>query len=205
MRVFITLILFVLLASNMGIKEESISPSCLQMDIFIIGDFSTSIDGNERFVADAMLEFTDRFDLSDYGLKIGIIGFGSEASLITPLTSDREVIISGINKYLEDEDGGTTNMTAALNMGLAEFYSKSARPDYRKLIVLISDGDPDSSNEVYALASQIKSMGIGICGVLVQASVNKPEYMRIISSEFCYVESDYKNLVSELQKLDICM
>ena len=46
---------------------------------------------------------------------------------------------------------------------------------------------------------------INICGVLIKNNVANSQFLREISDEYCYVESNYQNLANILKKLDICI
>jgi Mg-chelatase subunit ChlD len=185
--------------------EEESNNGCLQIDIMLLGDFSQSVNGHEKFVSGAFNAFAKRFELSEDGVKIGAIIFDSDAILISPLTSDELFLhnqLDSLTYYYEAN--GTTNMLGALHVAMDQFVD-NGRVGYRKIIIVISDGQPDISSRVLELARQIKSLNIGICGVLVLANNNSSEFMREVSSDFCYVETDYENLILELKKLEICM
>lgn len=206
-RPFLSIVFLALMTSNMRIEDrQPVAASCLQMDIMLLGDFSASVDGHEKFVTDAFSAFVNKFDLDENGLKIGVIGFSNDATLISPLTSDKEKISTGIDKWVESDygTGGTTNMKDAMFLAMNEF-TVNGRTLYRKLLIVVSDGKPDSPDQVLAISEQFKSMNIGVCGVLIVAENYDDKYMKNLSSNFCYVETDYNNLIEELKKMDICL
>lgn len=196
---YVIIILF--LSSLNAPKEPS---SCLEMDIILIGDYSGSVIGHEKFIADAFSSFVSQFELSEETMKIGLITFNSKAKLISPITSSKSTLETHINELYTIPAMSTTNMSDALYMALNEFNS-SGRPGFRKLIILVSDGAPDTPTQTKQIADQLKLSNVSICGVLIQNGEANDDYMKNISSNFCYVQSNFANLTNELKKLDICI
>lgn len=205
MRTFITLLLFVGMMSHMRLVENTPSNvNCLQMDIMIVGDFSASIHGHERFVNESFIAFANQFDLSENGIKIGIVAFNSDAVLVSPLTSKKDTLLNGINRWMDNIQIGSTNMHEGMRLAMHQFAT-NGQILHRKMIIIISDGLPNSVDNVLNYAEAIKNSNIDICSVLIIAKNNNPEFMKKISTNYCYVESSYENLIYELKKLDICM
>lgn len=197
----ILLLLFPVLSFEKPVKKKS---GCLRMEIMLVADMSTSVSGREVFIYNALKIFADRFDLDDNGIRIGVVRFSDKAYLLTELTSNKENVYKALSS-LGSDAYGTTNMLDAIEIAGSEILN-NGRVDVNRIIVLISDGDPDDEEQTLKAAQKIKSFQIGICGIFVNGSTNESkEYMREISSEFCYVESDYENLVRELEKLDVCL
>jgi uncharacterized protein YegL len=195
MKTLIVLLLIVTTWSN--------PKQCQDIDILLVGDMSTSVRGHEPFIADAFDAFTNAFSISPDEINLGIVTFNTDAELLTPLTGDRNEINTQINFLRGSAAEGSTNMSAALFLAFNELR-RNGRPAYRKLIIMISDGAVDNEANVLSIATQMKAMNIHICSVLIKASGNKPDVMRAIA-DHCYAESDYNNLSTELQKLDICL
>ena len=175
------------------------------MDIILVGDFSGSVTGYQKFITDAFSSFIEKFDLSEESTKIGIVIFSSKARTIIPLTSDKTRIANELIVLKSNIPDGTTNMTEALIHATNEIMGSNSRQGFRKMIVMFSDGSPDDRTSALETASQIKFSNIGICGVLIMNSSLDAEYMKKISSEFCYVESSYENLITTFKELDVCL
>ncbi len=175
--------------------------NCLKLDIMLVGDCSASVSGREDFINAAFSGFVDRFELSEEGIKIGVVYFNDLAAVMCPLTADKSLVkmSTGVPSVR-----GTTNVMDALDKCLGEFNAHG-RPGYGKMIILVSDGDVDDPDDAIAMASMIRASGATICGVMIVDSRSKEEQMRGLSSDFCYVESNYENLVIELKKMDICL
>lgn len=200
---YILFILLMLLFSS-AVPSKVLPTGCLQMDLMILGDYSSSIAGSEEFVVDAMKAFVDKFDLSETGLKIGVYVFNDNTYVISPLTNDKEDLLKKLDVLSKLKSTGGTAMTRALSLTTNELFSANARPTYRKLIIIITDGDPNNEMETYLEAQHIKKLGIGICGVMIQDSSSAPKFLKSICMDSCYVETNYNTLVEELRKLDVC-
>lgn len=199
------MILLISMMSYMKLEENIHSNlSCLQMDIMIVGDFSASIHGHEKFVNESFIAFANQFDLSEDGIKIGVVAFNSDAVLVSPLTSKKDTLINGINKWKNNVKIGSTNMHEGIRLAMHEFAT-NGQFLHRKMIIIISDGLPNNVDEVLNYAEAIKVSNIDICSVLIITKHNDPDFMKKISSNYCYVESSYENLIYELKKLDICL
>lgn len=215
-------IIFILLAfitsGHKSIVKEA--GGCLQMDIMLLGDFSSSVHGYESFVAKAFAAFAKQFELSENGVKIGVVTFTSIAEVVCPLTSDRELLRTKVDSLDYFKANGNTNMFWAFSLAKREFQLHG-REGFKKMMIVVSDGEPNLKTEVKIFAQQIKRENINICGVLIvknmwdedsmvnymtlsMSQINGAEFMKEISGD-CYVESDYQNLITEIQKLSICL
>lgn len=198
-------VMVVLLLTLCSFKTNDKPVGCLELDLFLLADVSSSVESNLNFVADAMTAFVDKFELSDQGVRIGVVSFESTAIVQTPLTSDREKITNAIEIVRSYHHGSMTNMSDALTFAANEFMTEG-RQGAMKIIVVITDGNPTDEETTSDAADQLKKLlMVGICGVLVNNNTMKPDYLKSISSDYCYVESNYDNLVEELKKMDVCL
>lgn len=180
------------------------SVSCLKIDILLVGDFSASVKNQEHFVASAFTEFANQFELSEESTKIGVISFANDGKLLCALTSDTDSLKTALHNMRRIVASGTTNLQEGLEIAFKEMHGKNSRFGYKKMVIVVSDGYPDRPTEVLALSEQLKATGIMFCTILITQSSTNPDFMKQLSNN-CYVESDYKNLVNELKKLDICI
>lgn len=179
--------------------------SCLQLDIILIGDFSGSVEHHEKFVVDAFTAFSSKFVLSDETVQMGILTFSSTTTIVCPLTADNDLFQASLSKMSTVKAGGGTNLTEALETALDEFQTHGRR-GYRKIIILVCDGVVDSPEAALLTSQQMKTLAqVGVFGVLIKDTSANPAFMKEISSDDCYVESDYETLATELKKLDICL
>lgn len=191
--------IFLLFIANIGLAQD-----CLQLDLLILSDFSGSVKGHEKFITDAIKQFSEQFELSEQGIKIGVIAFETESYLVSPLTSDRDELNDRIRTLSKIKANGGTNLIGALMRADSELMNHG-RIGYRQVIVIISDGAPDYPDITLKVADQVKSDNIGIFGVYVDDFLGDSNYLQQISSEFCYVRSDYQNLIFTLKKLNMCL
>lgn len=202
---YLILILILFLFSSSFTPTKRVN-TCLQMDLILLADFSKSIRGQEQFIVDAMSAFVNKFDLSENGLKIGIVVFNTYTYTISRLTTDKKDLLEKLKALSKNQGNYGTEMSKGFEACNLELFSETARPTYRKLIIIITDGDPDSEDvkDAYHVATKIKNMGVGICGVMVQDSSSRPTFLDSICLKNCYVEADYNSLVDELRKFDVC-
>jgi hypothetical protein len=182
------------------------------MDIMIVNDLSGSTEGFEPFINDAVNTFIDRFELSEGGIKIGLVAFSGAGHLISGLTTDKEQLRNANAIMRSIVQPNNTDMLDGINVAGKELV-RNGRDYVRKMIILISDGDHDEYSEedddffqILRLVSLYKvNHNVEFCGVLILANPNKPLVMSTISDDYCYVESSYKLLAQVLEDMSICM
>ncbi len=185
------------------ILSLSPQPDCLELDIMLVGDYSGSIKGNEQFIAEAFTSFSSQFKLSETGINIGVVTFGSDAYLVSPLTSSQETLDSGLDIMSRMVCDGSTNMISALQ--LASIQLSKGRPNVQDVIIIVSDGYPDHATETITIAEQIKQLQhVMICTILVNGTSIDEKMLQDLSSN-CYVRSDYLQLSNEIKELDLCL
>jgi len=178
---------------------------CLQLDIVMVSDFSGSVVGHDHFIKKALSTFVNRFDLYEDGVMISVIRFSTKTVVISPLTDNRDSLLARINRIPNAKVYGNTQMLLALNRARMELAS-NGREGVSKMIILISDGDPNDPKDVMQFATHLKDVrDITICGILINGSQAQDKYMRNISSPPCYVATNFESLADQLEVLDICM
>jgi len=173
------------------------------MDLILVGDISGSVQGNERFISDAFVSFVDKFELSEEGIKIGIVLFNSNVYVINELSDNKEELMKSALSIRTLHADNNTFLSEGLISSLQEF-SNNGRIGYRKMIVLVTDGAADDKVKSRQIVNQLNALGIEVCGILIASGSADPEFMKMTCGS-CYVESDYENLTKELLKLDVCL
>jgi Mg-chelatase subunit ChlD len=199
------IVILVLLFGSFVKKQES--PGCAQIDILLVGDFSSSVFGNEKFIADAFKGFIDQFELSETTVKMGIISFNENPTILSTLTSDQTQLQEALHEISTESASGTTNIDSALVTAGEEMLSNRGRYGINKIIILISDGDPDDihvKKDAIVHVENLRNYGITVCSILILANNIDRDFMKIISNG-CYSEANYHSLAVELKKLDFCM
>lgn len=173
---------------------------CLQIDILIVGDFSGSIDGYEGYMKKSFITLLNKLELSEETVKLGLVTFASESYLDASLSTDKKSLQVAIDNIYHSS--GSTNMTSGLQLAINELVN-NGRPGFRKIIILVSDGQPDDKYSVKQITDQLKSFDIKIYGMLITSIGYDEAFMKSISS--VYLKSDYESLSEEIKKLDICL
>lgn len=191
--------LTILLSSSTVLPE-----GCLQLDVLLVGDMSTSVSGNEKFVASAFNTFVSKFDLDEEGIRIGAIIFNSRAHIISHLSSDKKLVGGNVQALEFFQADGNTDMLNALYKCVEEF-DKNGRHGVKRVIVIVSDGATQGQDKVLLAAGQLKLIGIDICGVVVINTDTDENFMEHLASPGCYVESYYNNLPDIMKKMSVCL
>jgi len=135
-------------------------------DILLLLDTSGSMGGSKAAAArTAILEFLGQLDYSLH--QVGLITFESEASVVQTLTNNPRTLIAAA-PTLGGDSG--TNMLAAMELAEIEFVSSRRRPDAKPVIVVLSDGRPNSdvagliikSDGFRAIGGEIYTIGLGL-------------------------------------------
>lgn len=173
---------------------------CLEADIIILADVSMSIDGYEVFLNTAIVSFIDGLQITENGIRVGIISFAGSADVVVPITGDPDVVDDKFKKF---KPAGTTDMASGL-MEVKNEFRLNGREGYQKIVVIISDGDTKNIDECIAMVDAMMAENIMVCGVLILNDDSKDGFMARISGT-CYLRSAYQNLIVELNRLDFCL
>jgi len=198
-----TIILIILLSSLLGFKP--LNQECAKIDIFFLIDMSSSVQGNEKFIGQALESFVDRFDLADDGIRLSITTFSYKSKLLLPLAGDEKqarIIIDDIKHYIA---ANNTDLYSGMYTVVEELALKS-REDVMRIIIVISDGDidsPQSSMDIINKAHELYDFNI--CSIFINGDNGNRSFMKEISTNGCYSESSYENLYRMLKELDICI
>lgn len=140
-------------------EHSSVRPT----DFYIVLDVSGSMY-NERMTqakkACANL-VTETLDLNVH--RLGIITFGSSARLISELSRNKNELLDAIKTISAN---GSTNMSAGISLA----YSSLSKSNNDKAIILITDGEPDSSSAARDNANSAKKAGISIATIGVSGA-----------------------------------
>ena len=170
----------------------------------ILADYSGSVQGSEKFLYNSISSFEKGLDISEDNVNLGIVVFNSYSEVICSLESDPREIRDRIELLSTYVAGGTTNLSSALYSAFDEFATKG-RDGYKKIIIIISDGQPDYGDDTYKVAQQVKSLGMQIYTILIDNNISNTAYMKSIASEGCFYNTDYEGLVKTLEQINLCL
>ncbi|MFV8752076.1 VWA domain-containing protein [Nannocystaceae bacterium ST9] len=180
------------------------------IDIAIVLDLSESMASDDIYPdrLSAAKAVIDDFIARRPNDRIALVGFGSTASTIAPLTLDHHVLRSLIARLsLQVIDGRSTAIGAGLGVGLNRLESSDATS---KIMVLLTDGmhnadgiDPDSA------AQEAANRGVIIYTVLMgrhdlgAGSVDPQQLERLASATggYAYLATDVDELAGSFQAL----
>lgn len=177
-------------------------PGCAKLDIIIVADISGSVDGSEDYLNNAIISFIDGIDISEDGIRIGVVSFNDDSWLELKLTGDHDYFDSNF-KRLNAPNAAGTHLSTGLFTAMNEFET-SGRKDIPKLIIVISDGDIQDHDEVVNYARNISVEGVVMCGLMIKDGNSDDSIFKEIMGG-CYFETDFQSLIKDIQKIDICL
>jgi Mg-chelatase subunit ChlD len=122
--------------------------------VYLAIDTSASMAGTKLEQAkNGALAFSK--DAFDKGYQVGLIGFSSSANHICAPAGDIKIIQAHIRKM---QAGGSTNMAEAIKM--AHYYLD--KKDKTQVVVIATDGRPDSKRNAIKEAEKAKADNIDI-------------------------------------------
>ena len=124
-----------------------------ELDAVMVMDGSGSMSGNYHNVQNFARDFVSKFKVPP--TRFGVIQYSDSVSLQTTLTDSTVSINNAIGRA---HMRGTTDTSAALYAAQNEINARG-RSSAAKLIVLISDGQPNSVSNALNAANSVKSQG----------------------------------------------
>lgn len=158
-------------------------------DIALVLDISGSMSGTPiTETKKASIKFIDT--ILNEKASVGIVTYNSSASTLSDLSTDRTSLTTTVNSI--NEDGGTN-----IEAGLAQAYSMlSTSSAKKKIIVLMSDGEPNNGKEgddLIEYANKIKEDNfiiytLGFFENLNNNKASAQKLMEKIASDGCHYE-----------------
>jgi len=151
-------------------------------DAMLIIDRSGSMQGQKLADAKAAAKtFVDKMDLTRD--QVGVASFGDDAKLDHQLSRTAGTVRTVIDALTA---GGGTNMSAGINTASQELTSVRRDPNNAAVLILLSDGLPDSGSAATDAARTAKQAGIRVFAIGLGADVD-PALMKDVASS----HSDY--------------
>jgi Ca-activated chloride channel homolog len=168
--IYFSLIILALLNPSFGDTKGTIKAE--GKDIFLLIDVSKSMDATD--IQPSRLEKV-KFEISRFVKhfnkdRVGLIVFAEDASLLSPLTFDRNAInllVPNINTSMMSEGG--TNFSPALELAVRKLLKTKSKAQ-SKIIVLISDGENFGSYDKKIINEIRQKASISLQWASVQAT-----------------------------------
>lgn len=143
------ILLLVALAGPHTVKSTLLTPT--GRDLMVAVDLSASMEeqdmalngrGVSRYVV--VREMLKRFITSRTGDRVGLIAYGHEAYLVSPLSYDVDAVAAVLDELKIGLSGHRTDLGRAIGLAIKTFDPKQATS---RVLVLLSDGE-DNSGEL---------------------------------------------------------
>lgn len=164
-------------------NNSNVSPT----DFFILLDVSGSMSGNriEEAKRACVKLVQETLDLTVH--KLGLITFGTRVDKLCGLTGNKNELMLAIDRV---SINGSTNMAGAIESA-KDVLIKS---ENKKAVILITDGDPDSTALTNHAAQNARNVDISIATIGVQGA--KKTYLRSLSNDdsLCFMVDNLDKL-----------
>jgi len=164
-----------------GMRAEPAQGKADPVDFVLLIDVSYSMDGSPiRQAREATHKLVHEIiDLKTH--QLGIVSFGSRVKEVCPLTSDQERLAQGIDGLTVY---GGTEMAGAIRMGAAALRGSKRR----KVLLLVTDGDPNNRRSTDDEARKAKQEGVDIITIAVGAGADQ-QYLAQLASKIDFAFS----------------
>lgn len=164
-------------------NNSNVSPT----DFFILLDVSGSMSGNriEEAKRACVKLVQETLDLTVH--KLGLITFGTRVDKLCGLTGNKNELMLSIDRV---SINGSTNMDGAIEKATNELI----KSENKKAVILITDGDPDSTASTDHAAQNARNADISIATIGVQRA--KKSYLRSLSNDdsLCFMVDNLDKL-----------
>jgi Ca-activated chloride channel homolog len=175
--VFATLALFVIALARPQLGKSLTEVEASGIDIMLVLDVSNSmlakdfsIGGDEATRLDAVREVTRKFIEARPNDRIGMIAFGTQPYVVSPMTLDHDWLLQNLERVRIGLIEGSTAIGSAMAAAGNRLEDKDSKS---RAIVLLTDGDnnagkipPNTAAEALkALKIKLYAIGIGTNGI----------------------------------------
>ncbi len=178
-----------------------------KLDIVLVMDNSGSISPTEyTTMKNAAIAFVNALLLAPDGPHGAKVSFADGATLDQQLTDDVALLTAAINL---PQTGGSTNLSAGIDVAQAELSSTRDRADAPNLMIILTDGAPDSQANAIASANAAKAAGSEIYAVGIGTNTATSAFLhdQIVSdveNDHYFDAANFSNLEAILTGLVQC-
>ena len=146
--------------------------NCLQADVWVLVDYSSSMRGFEVFIAQALANIASGIIQENSNRRMGYIYFNDNPKLQLGLTTNIQVAYKNIESFSKIGASGGTQMNDGLTSVSANHIispeNKNAKSsDFKKIIILISDGqDIQDKDKILQTSNKLKNEGWWIYSIM---------------------------------------
>lgn len=112
-------------------------------------------------------------------LKVGITQYSSSSETISSLTDSKETALDSLKTYKDTPCNGGTSTGTALEMAKSQFSSECKN----KVLVLLTDGYPNSPEDTKEKLKKLEAEGIYILSIIVSKESGIKEIQTIFGTE----------------------
>jgi uncharacterized protein YegL len=151
--------------------------NCLQADVWVLVDYSGSMSGFEKFIAEGLVQITGGILGEETHRRMGFISFDDDPTLQLGLTSNLQDAYTSIKAFSKLSTRSGTDIKDGLisvssNHLIAPKNENAKSSDFKKILILISDGDPEneSVDDILKTAYRMKRDGWWIYSIMATKS-----------------------------------
>lgn len=201
------------------------NPPCLAADIIILSDRSSSMQGSEVLVGDAISVLVEGIVPEDTRIQFGIVSFGDIARIEIPLTSDYPYLLLSVEEYKkQNATGSTTTIIPGIQTARNMFEESKNDGEHLKIVIIISDGEIHDDYELGEFVDSISEMdnilffSLGFAPEVIPFDIKSPTlrnlyitYMNINDSLLIrisrgqYFQNNTFRLRDTIRKLGACL
>lgn len=112
-------------------------------------------------------------------LKVGITQYSNSSQIISSLTDSKETSLNLLRKYINTPCNGGTNTHTALEMAKSQFSSGCKN----KVMVLLTDGYPNSPEDTKKELEKLEAEGIYVLSIIVSKENGAQQIQDIFGTE----------------------
>ncbi|MEZ4846000.1 MAG: VWA domain-containing protein [Bdellovibrionota bacterium] len=157
--------------------------NCLTSDTWILSDYSGSMEGYESRVFGAAQEIGNGILRENAKARIGVILFNDSQTLVQGLTNNKDELNDSLADFENvGAEGGTEIYRALLTTEYLQNRTEKSKyaqeQDFRKIIILISDGEDGKSEKSIIMSRHLKNSGWIIYSIFVHKNSVSEEQAR---------------------------
>jgi uncharacterized protein YegL len=142
-----------------------------KLDVALVVDVSGSVGAiSTEKLKLFVTSIAERMELSNKNAQLGLVYYGSTASVASPLTSASADLLKSVATVTWQKDG--TNTAQALGLARSLFEDKG-RPTAKQVVIVVTDGMPQSAFLTGVEVARLKESSTRLSFVAIGKSVSR--------------------------------